>query len=118
MRSSQCTVSHFWRKDRDVLAIVPLEVPIASGAPDGFGDTNIELLGRNAQYLMTDPVPKLFMYSSQGVLIPSEVVANIIANFNPKNSLIEVDIGDAKHFWQEEIPEVLAAEISLWYRSL
>ncbi len=48
-------------KDRQVLAMVPLEIPIIGGAPDGFGDTNIELLGRNAQYLMTNPVPRLFM---------------------------------------------------------
>ena len=104
--------------ERDVLAIVPLEVPIIGGAPDGFGDTNIELLGRNVQYLMTDPVSKLFMYSEQGVLIPSVAVESVIANFNPENSLVAVDVGDAKHFWQEEIPEVLAAEISFWYRSL
>jgi len=36
---------------RKPLVVVPREVPILGGSPDGFGDTNIELLGRNVQYL-------------------------------------------------------------------
>ncbi len=105
-------------EDRDVLAIVPKEVPVMGGADDGFGDSNIELLGRNAQYLMTDLVPRLFMYSNQGVLIPSGAVDQVKAGFNPGGVMTAVNMGDAKHFWQEEIPEELAAQISAWYNNL
>ncbi len=105
-------------EDRDVLAIVPLEVPVMGGADDSFGNTNIELLGGNAHYLMTNPVPRLFMYSNQGVLIPTGAVDSIIAAFNPAGAMTAVDMGDAKHFWQEEIPLSLAQQISLWYNDL
>jgi len=49
-------------------------------------------------------------------LIPSEFVAGIVAGFNPQGSLTAVDMGDGKHFWQEDIPTKLAAEISSWYQ--
>jgi len=105
-------------EDRGVLAIVPLEVPVMGGAHDDFGNTNIELLGGNAHYLMNNPVPRLFMYANQGVLIPTGAVDSIIAGFNPAGAMTAVDMGDAKHFWQEEIPEELAQQISLWYNDL
>ncbi len=105
-------------EDRNVLAIVPLEVPVTGGAPDGFGDTNIELLGRNVQYLTTNPVPRLFMHASPGVLIPNSAVSEIIGNFNPENSLTVKDMGNGKHFWQEDIPVALAVEIKTWYEQL
>ncbi len=105
-------------EDRDVLAIVPREVPVAGGSDDSLGDTNIALLSMNAMYLMNNPVPRLFMYSNQGVLIPKAVAPQIIAGFNPAGAMTAVDMGDARHFWQEEIPEQLGQQISLWYNDL
>ncbi len=105
-------------QDRNVLAKVPLEVPVMGGADDDLGNTNIELLGGNAHYLMTNLVPRLFMYSNQGVLIPTGAVEQIKAGFNPAGAMTAVDMGDARHFWQEEIPEAIAQQISLWYNDL
>lgn len=105
-------------EDRQPLASIPLEVPIMGGAPDGHGDTNIASLGRNAQYLMTNPVPRLFMYGDPGFLIGNQAAAQIIAGFNPQGSMTAVNVGAAKHYFPEEIPAVMANEISAWYQGL
>jgi len=103
---------------RRSLAVVPREVPILGGAPDGFGDSNIELLGRNAQYLMTNSVPRLFMHASPGVLIPESSVAIIEQIFNPEGSLTSHMLSEGKHFLQEDIPIELGLTISQWYNNL
>jgi len=103
---------------RKSLAAVPREVPILGGSPDGFGDTNIELLGRNAQYLMTNPVPRLFIYALPGVLIQESSVAVINESFNPANTLSTVMLAEGKHFLQEDIPNELGDAIHQWYDNL
>jgi len=105
------------RLSRNALAVVPREVPILGGAPDGFGDTNIELLGRNAQYLMNNSVPRLFLYALPGVLIQENSVPVIKEFFNPEGALTTVELSGGKHFLQEDIPIELGFEIHKWYRN-
>ncbi|MFV2055718.1 MAG: alpha/beta fold hydrolase [Thiohalomonadales bacterium] len=103
---------------RNALAVVPREVPILGGAPDGFGDTNIELLGRNAKFLMQNPLPRLFIYALPGVLIQENSVGVIEESFNPENSLTITKLSGGKHFLQEDIPEELGDAIQQWYENI
>ena len=71
-----------------------------------------------SEEMSSSGVPKLFMSSSQGVLIPSEVIANIIANFNLENLLVAVELGEAKYSYQEKNSESHAVGINIWHRSI
>lgn len=105
-------------EDRDVLAGVVSQVPVMGGAPDGLGDTNIELLGMNAQYLMTNTTPRLFMYADPGFIMDETEAQGIIQAFNPEGSMTVIPVGHAEHFWPEDIPVELSSYISDWYNSI
>ncbi len=106
------------RDNRRVLAQWVREIPVINGAPDGFGDSNIQLWQQFADYLMTDGVPKLYLYASPGVLNTQPVVDFVLANFNTDDSLTAVDLGYGYHFLQEDYPELVGEEIALWYQGL
>ncbi|MGR9051844.1 MAG: alpha/beta fold hydrolase [Gammaproteobacteria bacterium] len=106
------------RDNRRVLAQWIREVPVIGGAPDGFGDSNIRLWLQFVGYMMTDAVPKLYLYASPGVLNTQPVVDFVLANFNTDDSLTAVNLGFGYHFLHEDYPEQVGEEIARWYRGL
>ncbi len=94
------------------------EAPIVGGAPDGTGDTNLELWSQMATYLATSAVPKLYFHVAPGVANPQPVVDFVKANFNAGNSLTTVDLGEGFHFLQEDFADVMGPKMAEWLDSL
>ena len=88
------------------------------GAHDGFGDTNIDIWRKFAEYLMTSPVPKLYLFAEPGVLNTIGTTQFVIDNFNTEGSLSWVNLGLGYHFLQEDYPEQVGQEIIDWYQHL
>ena len=104
------------KKNRRVLAQWVREIPIIGGAPDGHGDTNLELWGQFGGYLAMSDTPKLLLHASPGVLTTPPTVGFLEANYN---ALTSVDLGEVGyHFLQEDFPAKVGGEIATWYASL
>jgi len=103
---------------RKVLARWVLEIPFMGGAPDGYGDTNLEIWSRFAGYLMTNPVPKLYLFAEPGMLNTLETSHFVMENFNTDNSLSSINLGLGYHFLQEDYPEEVGQAIAQWYQLL
>ncbi len=103
---------------RRVLPQFIRDVPVMGGASDGFGDTNMALWGQFAGYLMSSPVPKLFLYAEPGFINQAPIVDFIKANFNSNNSLTAVDLGEGYHFFALDAPAKVANAIKSWFRTL
>lgn len=103
---------------RRVLARWVLEIPFAGGAPDGYGDSNIDIWNQFAGYLMTNPVPKLYLFAEPGVLNTIETSHFVMENFNTENSMSAINLGLGYHFLQEDYPEQVGQAIAQWYRTL
>ncbi|MDH5414539.1 MAG: alpha/beta fold hydrolase [Flavobacteriaceae bacterium] len=103
---------------RRALAQWVLEIPITDGAPDGFGNTNIEIWGKFAMYLMTSSVPKLYLFADPGMLNQSPVVDFVLENFNTEGSLRWTNLGLGYHFLQEDYPDQVGKEITDWFLNL
>lgn len=106
------------KKHRRVLAQWVMEIPFMGGSHDGFGDTNIDIWGKFAAYLMTSPVPKLYLFAEPGVLNTIDTTHFVIDNFNTEGSLNWVNLGLGYHFLQEDYPEQIGQEIVDWYQNL
>lgn len=106
------------KEHRRVLAQWVLEIPFIGGAPDGHGDTNIDIWSQFAAYLKTSSVPKLYLFAEPGVLNTIGITNFVLENFNTNGSLSWVNLGLGYHFLQEDYAEQVGKEIGNWYQNL
>ena len=106
------------KEHRRVLAQWILEIPFIGGAPDGYGDTNIDIWSQFATYLMTSSVPKFYLFAEPGVLNTIGITNFVLENFNTNGSLSWVNLGLGYHFLHEDYAEQVGKEIANWYQNL
>lgn len=81
---------------------------------DGPADV-VELIANYSQKLQTSPIPKLMMYAVPGFIT---TISTVQWAKDHIAKLELVDIGDALHYAQENIPDKIGEELSNWYESI
>ncbi len=87
----------------------PNEIPIAGDPADVH-----QIFVQYAEYLRTDPVPKLWLSAEPGILLDATKREEVLA----LPSAREVSIGPGRHFIQEDQPDAIGEAIAAWLRDL
>ena len=95
---------------RKAVRVWPQQLPI-SGKPKHVYDK----IAAYNEWLKTSDLPKLCLYAHPGAIITRKVVEYVKSNF-PGTKM--VDIGEGKHFLQEDSPHIIGEEISKWYQEI
>ena len=88
----------------------PNEIPI-EGEPS---DVNEAVLKYNAKLVEWD-IPKLLFYAEPGAILPKPAVE--WCEINLKN-LTSINLGEGRHYLQEDHPHAIGEGIAEWYRGL
>jgi haloalkane dehalogenase len=88
----------------------PQQLPI-SGKPKRIHD----IIDAYNKWLKESDVPKLCLYAHPGAIITEEGVEYIRHSF-PKTKM--VDIGEGKHYLQEDSPHTIGKEIAKWLQEI
>jgi len=88
----------------------PNEIPI-EGEPS---DVNEAVLKYNAKLVEWD-IPKLLLYAEPGALLPKPAVE--WCEINLKN-LTSINLGEGRHYLQEDHPHAIGEALAEWYRGL
>ena len=97
-------------KSRKPVRVWPQEIPI-NGKPKRVHDK----VASYSEWLMQTELPKLCFYVGSGGLIKEDDVAFIRENMP---NVRMVDLGEGKHFLQEDHPHRLGQEIADWYKQI
>mmetsp|Transcript_27550 Transcript_27550/g.63402 ORF Transcript_27550/g.63402 Transcript_27550/m.63402 type:complete len:134 (+) Transcript_27550:523-924(+) len=96
-------------KDRKPIARWPQEVPI-----DGFPANNHATVSAYALWLTQTQMPTLFLKCSPGMIINDAISKYIETNLK---NLTTVDLGEGRHFVQEDKPDEIGEAIVAWIRN-
>lgn len=97
-------------KSRKPVRVWPLEIPI-DGSPKRVHDK----LAAYGKWLTETKIPKLCLYVHPGAIIRKdnyEYIKNNLPNVKM------VDVGEGKHYIQEDNPHLIGSEIAKWYKGL
>ena len=97
-------------KSRKPLRIWPQEIAV-NGKP---AHTH-KIISSYHEWLKKTEIPKICFYAEGGMLIPKHEIPWIEANLpNTKT----INIGEGKHFIQEDNPQKIGEELSNWYQDI
>ncbi|KAJ1627128.1 haloalkane dehalogenase [Pavlovales sp. CCMP2436] len=96
-------------KDRKPIARFPREIPI-----DGFPAKNHTTMTAYALWLTQTQMPTLFLKCSPGMIINDAISKYIETNLK---NLTTVDLGEGRHFVQEDKPDEIGEAIVAWIRN-
>ena len=88
----------------------PNELPIAGSPADV-----VEAVETYNRWLKTTELPKLLLYATPGAVITATEVEWCKQHLK---NLTTADIGQGIHYFQEDNPQGIGAEIASWYQTL
>ena len=97
-------------RDRKPVRQWPCEIPI-----DGKPADVMEIVQTYSDKLKESDCPKLLLFAHPGAITAEPMVMWCRQNLK---KLKTVDIGEGRHFLQEDNPRLIGMELSSWYRSL
>ncbi len=95
-------------KDREPIYVWPNELPIG-----GHPARNVELVEAVGRWLKKSPVPKLLLYVNPGAIVTPQSAMWMQNNYA---NLEAIFVGYGGHYIQEDNPEAIGRNISLWYQ--
>ena len=96
---------------REPLYIWPNEVPIEKEPADVFAVTD----AYHAWLVQDERVPKLLFYANPGAIIGEELAGWYKSHLK---NLRSVDIGEGRHYLQEDHPHEIGMELGKWMREV
>ncbi len=97
-------------KSRKPVRVWPCEVPLG-GKPQAFN----KKITNYSKWIIQSDLPKLCLYVTPGAIISPKDVQFIKENFK---STKVVDLGEGKHFLQEDKPHEIGEEIASWVKTI
>lgn len=95
---------------RKPVRVWPQEVPLG-----GKPNPTFEVIHSYGEWLKETGLPKLFFYAHPGAILQDEDVVYIENNFSNTKM---IDIGEGRHFIQEDNPLLIGSELAKWYTEL
>jgi len=95
-------------QSRKPIYVWPNELPIG-----GEPARNVTAINQAGAWLKESPVPKLLLYVSPGAIVTPESAVWMQENYS---NLEAIFVGYGGHYIQEDNPEAIGRNISLWYQ--
>ncbi len=97
-------------ESRELTFVWVTQIPV-----DGKPENVFNIVTAYNNWLQETEIPKLLLYVSPGAIVTADVVEWSVANMK---NLEVVDLGEGRHFVQEDHPDEIGEAISDWYGNI